>query len=648
MNQHLNGRKHAASLANNSSGETSKGLCFQFQKSGMCSKGALCTYKHIGRGGSNNTTSPYSGDIKSSTSTRSGPPPTGFCYMWWQNGVCSKGFMCTYKHELPTFDSEYSLDKTLFEGNLISPPPQESKRPRQKVGLSTEFFLCKTSDPDINKCNGEDEKSNKTTPAKLASIFCKPVKNEKKQQGRKFPDEFLNLFHRKRDVNLFIQNGLVVWEFAYNARVIKAVKENIKGRAWDPNIGAKGCWTSPLESLPDAIALYEHMGRSASDELKKRSKEVQEKFGGSSASDAIKFVVEISLDKLKNGGKMDVEDNASFGSITTTFLYDADIVSAMKMLAPTQRTYEPTSKAWKIDLLALPTLLENLLPFGYNAPKRLRDLASHVNDVDNLLYGQIETIDIKTAKNADVRVPPPIQRNVKIEIGASGADEIIIIDESEDDEDVCELNKKVKPEPPQSIEHQANALGAKLKAIVDIIAKNDGKYKSFDIADCGSAKRQKLTTAQREWASKYHNKSDNFDNYSGDSFGEHDSDQDVDIHTDFYTKDAFSTFARNRFKSHHSTDHMRETVDCDCGKPFIKVGGQHTCRYFGTFQCSCGNSWTSAYCWKGEMQACRSCNAESLPVKKDKLDGRIGRGDGAHDSARCGRCHTLGYNCSGF
>ena len=49
-----------------------------------------------------------------------------------------------------------------------------------------------------------------------------------------------------------------------------------------------------------------------------------------------------------------------------TFLFDADIVQSLKMLAPTQRTFDPVSKAWKLDLLALPLMLENLLPLGYN------------------------------------------------------------------------------------------------------------------------------------------------------------------------------------------------------------------------------------------------------------------------------------------
>ena len=383
-----------------------KGICFQFQNTGQCYKGATCTYKHIGKEKNNsydNMASPHDGSyrkglysstrsINKSTGTsvaRSGSPPPGFCFSWWKNGACSKGFGCTYKHEfqLPVSLSD-SHSPGEFETNLISPAPQSTssgtcKRSRDKADsdiLSAEFHICKTSDPD--KCNEKKEISsqNKLNPpaVRVAPIFCQPVKKEKKliSGGKTFPEEYRNLFRRKKGVNLFIKNGLVVWEFTYNANVIRAIKEHIKGRAWNPHLGRKGCWTCPLESLPDAIALYEHMGRSASSELKQRAKGIQDKFGDSSASDAIKIRVDIYLDKLKDGKNIEIglekedgdEDNDDvFGSITVTFLYDSDIVQSLKMLAPTQRTFDPVSKAWKLDLLALPLMLENLsLPLGYN------------------------------------------------------------------------------------------------------------------------------------------------------------------------------------------------------------------------------------------------------------------------------------------
>ena len=46
-------------------------------------------------------------------------------------------------------------------------------------------------------------------------------------------------------------------------------------------------------------------------------------------------------------------------------------------------------------------------------------------------------------------------------------------------------------------------------------------------------------------------------------------------------------------------------------------------------------------------QACRACNKESDPTKTEKLDGRIGMGNGRpHDCARCSMCAQLGRDCS--
>ena len=70
------------------------------------------------------------------------------------------------------------------------------------------------------------------------------------------PAQYRDLLKRKRDVNLYIANGKVVWQFNYDAKVIDAVKTHIKGRRWEPSLGVKGCWTCPIESLPEAVALY--------------------------------------------------------------------------------------------------------------------------------------------------------------------------------------------------------------------------------------------------------------------------------------------------------------------------------------------------------------------------------------------------------
>jgi hypothetical protein len=668
LNQHLSGRKHAEVLKfGKPSGIT--GVCFQYQNSGTCWKGDQCTYKHIAANDSPKT------QVMSESTTkvaRCGPAPTGICYLWWKNGICSKGPMCTYKHELssssiPAHSSTLYSPTTHFDdhikaGNVISPPQEDGKRLRDETGsISAEFSLCKTDDPD--KAN-MGKQIDTQYPRTLAPLFCKPVESESKnKKSNRFTDECLNLFNRKRDVNLFIQNGLVVWEFAYDTKIIKAIKENIKGRAWNPSIGIKGCWTSPLESLPDAISLYEHMGRSASTELKRRSKEIQEKFGNSSASDAIKMVVRIYSSKSE--GVDNVDAVPMLGSVDVMFLYDADTVSALKMLSPTQRTYNPVTKTWSIDILALPDLLAILIPLGYSASKRLTDLSSLTSNIDNMLFGQdevshnkseeVKSLDTKLDTKSDKERTTCSAEDIIIiddDEESSGADDIIIIDDDEetsgaeeiiiidDDEEICGNDPILKAKKEDELE-------ALIISMARLVAQKDTKSQSMNMTDCGSAKRQKLSDAQKKWSSKFHLDSDIDD---GNSFSDVDDDDNSfgslpDGNS--YTSNVLTSWTTNIYQSLHRAERREGPVKCDCGKPFKLSGGTHTCRYFGTFQCLCGNCWTSAYCWKGEMQACRSCNCESLPVKKEQLDGRIGRSTSAHDTMRCGRCRTLGYNCSG-
>lgn len=200
----------------------------------------------------------------------SSKPPPGFCFIFWQHGSCYKGSECTYKHYVPeimtdntesTNMSATSNDKmtsissrSAGESNLISPliikgtkrlhdnssigeSEKSALSPHQNDDISTVILLCKTvggtADNNINV-------SDTTQRPKLAPIFCQPIKQSgEKKEKQRFPDEFRNLFQRKRDVNLYVENDLVVWQFAYNVQVMRAIKEHIKGRAWNPNIGRK-------------------------------------------------------------------------------------------------------------------------------------------------------------------------------------------------------------------------------------------------------------------------------------------------------------------------------------------------------------------------------------------------------------------------
>lgn len=150
--------------------------------------------------------------------------------------------------------------------------------------------------------------------------------------------------------------------------------------------------------------------------------------------------------------------------------------------------------------------------------------------------------------------------------------------------------------------------------IIDLVSKASGNSNPLELlsSDCGTSKKRKTSSSySTNWLDRL---------------------------------DGISTMARKAFQKPIQVT----PSDCDCGRPEIKSQGVHTCRYFGTFECFCGNTWTSAYCWKGEKQACRSCEAESFPSKKRPLERGLGSGgSGMHDSSRCGRCKSLGYSCNG-
>mmetsp|Transcript_69204 Transcript_69204/g.102893 ORF Transcript_69204/g.102893 Transcript_69204/m.102893 type:complete len:500 (+) Transcript_69204:356-1855(+) len=493
-------------------------------------------------------------------------------------------------------------------------PEQRSKR---ESNFTTEILLCKTDNPD-----GVEKSHDETNHAsKLAPVFRKPTKiKREKNEGKQFPDEYCDAFHGKRGVNLYVQNSLVVWEFSYNATIIRAIKEHIKGRAWNPNIGAKGCWTCPIESLPDAVKLYEHMGRSASPELKKRAYDIEQSLGGASASDTIALTINLSFDDPGQGCW-------SFGCVVAKFLYDADIISVLKMLPPTQRTYDPVTKAWTFDLLGLPSVLENLSPLGYRASTRLKDISDKVTSLEMILWGG----DNADGSVSDMNIVDG-KGKVHIENENDSQQPVSVPQKDTNGDDAfssVEQQQQPTSKPSMDVNDKTQQLDKELKLLVSLIKNTSDNRNTIDKSDCGISKRRKLTPAKKSWAS--------------DFLG--DSDDDDNEYDDFFYGDIFTTFAASHIK--HANKMQDDSTNCDCGRPWKKVNGKHTCRYFGTFHCDCGNTWTSAYCWKGEMQSCRRCNKESLPARKEKLDGRIGMGTGApHDSARCGRCRTLGYNCN--
>lgn len=368
------------------------------------------------------------------------------------------------------------------------------------------------------------------------------------------PERFRGALKRKRDVSLYIKEGKVVMQFAYNDLVKEAVKNHVRGRQWDPSVGLKGSWTCPIESLPDAVALWEHMGRAPTAELDQRAKDVQS-CGGSRG---ISLQIRISPSTL---------ENRSLGSVRVTFQYDADLVAAMKQLAPSTRSYDAPSRTWNVELLVLPELLEHLQPLGYSASTEMASIVKACEQLEQLL----------SSSNAT--------------------------------------------SPTTSEESQS--FKAALMTLVQLV--RGRAPEALDRSNYGTAKRRKLTSQQKAW-----NGEPDFDHHHDDLF---------DLGLDL-------SLVLGRFSSFRLP--VLPPADCDCGHPNRLVAGRHCCRYFGTFACRCGNQWTSAYCWKGEKQACRKCNFEQFPAKTEPLDGRAGLGTGkAHDVSRCSKCKSLGYDCSG-
>lgn len=501
---------------------------------------------------------------------------------------------------------------------------QKEEFPKSTVGPKLAPIFCRpvkkqSSNTAEKHNNNKPSKKGDTKSSKLAPIFCRPAKEsgqstkKKERKPSRFAEKYRNLFYRKKDVNLYIKDGLVVWEFAYNRNIIEAVKLYIKGRAWNPSLGIKGCWTNPIESLPDAIELYEHLGRVPSDKLKKRAEEVKRKFGGASPSDTITLTVEINVDELKgSSGKTTTDDQTSFGSVSVKFLYDASIVDALKELPPSQRKYDPDTKIWTVELLALNNLVESLGRKDFNATGKLVDLSSLVKEVNHLMFDHHDVVHETPSQSK------PEERSTEVD------NDIIVLDCADDEKD--SESSKVKEEssfisnsqdttnPSLSEEERIVKLQEKMMDIIDLVSKASGTNNPITLlsSDCGTSKKQKTSPSySNKWLARL---------------------------------DGISNMARKAFQKP-----VQDTPsDCDCGRPEIKSQGIHTCRYFGTFECFCGNRWTSAYCWKGEKQACRSCEAESFPSKKRPLERGLGSGgSGMHDSSRCGRCKSLGYSCKG-
>jgi hypothetical protein len=462
-----------------------------------------------------------------------------------------------------------------------------------------------------------DYKLTKDSGAKVeAQAASYPLFSPKKPA--RFDEIYKNAFRRKKDVNLYINGGQVFWEFAFDRTVMDAIKQYIPGRTWNPNSKK---WSNPIESLPDAIELYEYMGRTPNESLKKRAKEVIKACGGTNPTEIITLPVHLDIhntgeNQKQHGETISLTENTTstrLGTVNVQFMYNSDIVSAIKNLPPTQRSFNPVTKQWPIDLLALPELLEHLEPLGYSPCEKLTALGSTcrelVDCMDRHQQNQGSRLSSSPAKD-------PAQQS------SYGTGNGALTSSIEDTLDIPTMLPQDEDPAGETHDIVKAQLGDTLKNIMTLFTKHKEERKEavIDRADCGESKRRKLTPSQELWALKKMIGSD--DDYN-----------------------LYDLVARRLMRSTVSSP---APIDCDCGKPWKITGGTHVCRYFGTFQCSCGHTWTSAYTWKSEMQSCKSCNKESVPIHKEQLQPGKGKGGGGghHDSSRCSRCRRLGHDCS--
>jgi hypothetical protein len=189
-----------------------------------------------------------------------------------------------------------------------------------------------------------------------------------------------------REARLYMRGDWVVMDFKYSELFKAAVKDNVPDRRWEERLKE---WTCPLASLPYAVALYSKAGYTVGKTLTTRASHVMQAPGFNSVK------VCVSLDDAATGmvggggaggGGAGGSGGASGGAgalpkvghATLSFAFDRDLVTAIKeAIPPTQRRYNPDTKEWVVDLLALPHLIQMLRdPSGYASLIELDDVSA--------------------------------------------------------------------------------------------------------------------------------------------------------------------------------------------------------------------------------------------------------------------------------
>ncbi|KAL6079013.1 DNA topoisomerase 3 [Balamuthia mandrillaris] len=389
----------------------------------------------------------------------------------------------------------------------------------------------------------------------------------------------------------------VAVSFDYDATLISLFKGHVKGRRWNP---ATKEWTCPLTSFPQLEALMTFLGcvfyPSGSKSLKKASDEEEE--------------------EEKDGIRIEVHPLKLMCELE--FTYDADLVNAIRQLHPQQRKWVPAKKKWEVDLSALSELVETFRPFLQQPSKGLTAIQSFINEEERGLLSSLHPpgdIPLSASSTNYLQTIRSFEEN----------EDDIVKNEVDDDDDDDEEGRDSDEEDDDENERREDKVYIKVSTPQNQQTGPTAKVVVYD------NRMPKVEEKEKERKEK--------------------DDEDDDDEVVIINVSAPRSSAPQQKPTVPIYDYSRkkeEAKPCGCGRPHIKINGVHICRYYGSFKCGgCGNRWTSAYTWEGETQKCRSCNREEKPWKKEQLQGGVGSGiQGPHDTARCGMCKRLGYDCS--
>ena len=666
--------------------------CFEFQKSGRCAKGASCTYAHPPPGEQHQRALPCSEPPEN--------PGRAPCFAFQNTGHCPKGASCTFAHP-----PAHSLSSTASAGA----PASRVSPPSGGAGLSREQLAT----IEKNRAAALARRTTKAVqqPGPLAEVGaasaqCEFALTRPAPIPEPFPAALRGVLTRRQMVSLSISEGEVVFQSGkYDAAVITALKEYLPNRRWEPKDKS---WRCPVEGLPTAIALYEHMGRKTDASVKSRAAAVSAA-GGDRPSLNLDVRLDLGASSLLLGADGGAED-VSLGKVIVSFSYSHEVVAAIKCLPPWQRSWDPATKSWPVELLALPELLDALEPLCAEPPsERLHQVSLACSKLSEIIFAPQTAVDdddqqpevavAPTPDTADVkgmRSSEPAAAGFKSPAGASAAattaavagkqqltfkdfftkptkkggsgskeQQLVMLDATPSPSAGVASTAAVPAAEPDSVDQASQFQSALTELLRSIHGERRAAQRATQLptgqnlrSDCGAGpkKRRRLTDQQIHWGTGFGGR-----NGSSDYDDDGDDDDVYDDYDDYDDGGGSSLLAaaglgsislsRSWLASTLSARRPLEPpADCDCGRPEILTGGRHTCKYFGSFRCGgCTHKWTSANTWKGEQQDCQRCNKSSLPESTTPLERGRGSGgmNGPHDRSRCGMCKRLGYDCSG-